>query len=505
MSNINYNFNKLTPFRFFCLTNFPFIEEDFDSLTTYELLCKVVGYLNKVIDTTNAIGTQTEELTNAFNKLKSYVDNYFKNLDVQDEINNKLNEMAQSGELTEIIAQYLQLAGLLCFNTVNDLKNATNIVNGSFVKTYGQNSYNDGLGAFYKIRTITSSDVVDNYKIISLNINNTLIAERIFLSKKRCILIGDSYSVGVGATNGKGWSSYTKTLLEKNGYEVIILHENGSGFVRTGEHSNTFKTLLENNLNSISNKQFIDKIIVAGGCNDFLYLGNIIENAIKDFIAFCKNNFVNSKIYIGMIGNFSKENEISKMKFALYRDVLPAYTKCNKYGGIYLSGSENLNRNYSLFNDDNTHLSNYEQIGKGIFNIIENQQNTQFNSFIEATTNNNNLSKQIKMYTMQQDNIVQILIPQQIQIDFTELQTGNTIKLGEIKLENYRSSGGFNLLIPCEIALKLSDNSTHYSNANLSINYDNVLYLNIQNSIKFENIKTIALAGSSITLPSIYC
>ena len=107
MSNINYNFNKLTPFRFFCLTNFPFIEEDFDSLTTYELLCKIVEYLNKVINTTNTIGTQTEELTNAFNKLKSYVDNYFTNLDVQDEINNKLNEMTKDGTFDKIINQTL--------------------------------------------------------------------------------------------------------------------------------------------------------------------------------------------------------------------------------------------------------------------------------------------------------------------------------------------------------------------------------------------------------------
>lgn len=179
MSNINYNFNKLTPFKFFCLTNFPFIEEDFDALTYYELLCKVVGYLNKVIDTTNAIGTQTEELTNAFNELKSYVNNYFKNLDVQEEINNKLDEMANSGELTEIIAQYLQLAGLLCFNTLNELKNATNIVAGSFTKTFGKNSYNDGLGEFYKIRNITNDDIVDEINIIKINNSDTLIAELI--------------------------------------------------------------------------------------------------------------------------------------------------------------------------------------------------------------------------------------------------------------------------------------------------------------------------------------
>lgn len=107
MSNINYNFNKLTPFKFFCLTNFPFIEEDFDALTNYQLLCKVVEYLNNVIKTTNTIGTQTEKLTNAFNTLKSYVDNYFTNLDVQEEINNKLDQMAENGTLTNLIKSYL--------------------------------------------------------------------------------------------------------------------------------------------------------------------------------------------------------------------------------------------------------------------------------------------------------------------------------------------------------------------------------------------------------------
>lgn len=498
-----FEYKNLSPFKWFVLENFPFIEADFDALTDWQLYCKLGKEINKIIDSQNIVGEQAENLTNAFNNLKNYVDNYFDNLDVQDEINNKLNEMAESGELTEIIAQYLKLASLLCFNTVNDLKNANNIVNGSFVKTYGQDTYNDGLGAFYKIRTITSSDVVDNYKIIPLNINNTLIAERIFLSKKRCILIGDSYSVGVGSTNGKGWSSYTKELLENNGYEVINLKANGAGFVRLGEGSQTFKKLLENNLKNIINKQSIDKIIVAGGCNDFIYTSDVIENAINDFITFCKNNFVNSKIYVGMIGNFSRE--VNGRKYALYREVLPAYINCNKYGGIYLSGSENLNRNYSLFKDDDTHLSNYEKIGKGIFNIIENQRNTQYNPFVKATTNNSNLSKQIELYSMQQDNLIQISIPNQIGIQFTEFKNGNYLNLGEIKLENFRGSKGFDFIIPVEVALVLSDASVHYSQATISIASNNALILFIQNSTAFNNIRTIAIAGSSITLPSIYC
>ena len=176
---MNFNFKKLPPFKFFVLQNFPFIEADFDAITNYQLLCKVVEYLNKVIDENNRIGEQTENLTNGFNELQDYVNNYFENLDVQEEINNKLDEMAESGQLTDIIAQYLQLAGLLCFNTVNDMKNATNLVNGSFVKTFGFHNIGDKGQNIYKIRNITNTDIVDNITIISINTTSDLVAELI--------------------------------------------------------------------------------------------------------------------------------------------------------------------------------------------------------------------------------------------------------------------------------------------------------------------------------------
>ena len=467
-----------------------------ESLSYYELLCKVVAKLNETIELSNGTAEGLKEL-------QDYVANYFDNLDVQEEINNKLDEMAEQGVLTDIIAQYLQLAGLLCFNTVNDMKNATNLINGSFAKTYGLNEYNDGKGEFYKIRNITSSDIVDNYKIIALNNSDVLIAELIETAKKRCILIGDSYSVGVSATNNKGWSTYTKELLESNGYSVTIINENGAGFVKQGENLHTFKTLLESNLPNILNKQYVDKIVVAGGCNDYLYTTNVIEPAIEEFINFCKTNFINSKVYVGMIGNFSKE--ISGWKFALYNKVLPAYINCNKYGGIYLSGTENLNKKYSLFDVDNTHLLNYEAIGCGIFNILENKNMTKYNTYTKSTTNNTNLSKQIEMYTMQQDNIVNILIPNQSVINLTTPATGNVLNLGKIELENYRSSDGFILSIPCEIAVILQDRNVYYSNANITINNDNELLLSIQNNTTFKNIVTLAFAGTSFTLPTIYC
>lgn len=97
----------LTPFKRAVIQQFPFIEEDFDALTNYGLLCKIVEYLNNLLESQNEVNEQTVALTNAFNELKDHVDNYFDNLDVQNEINNKIDEMFQRGELNTILANYV--------------------------------------------------------------------------------------------------------------------------------------------------------------------------------------------------------------------------------------------------------------------------------------------------------------------------------------------------------------------------------------------------------------
>lgn len=98
---------NLTPFKWFCLENFPFIEGDFDAINEYHLLCKIVKKINDIIKSENELGTEFEKISNSFIEIKNYVDNYFNNLDVQDEINNKLNEMVLDGSLADIIDQEL--------------------------------------------------------------------------------------------------------------------------------------------------------------------------------------------------------------------------------------------------------------------------------------------------------------------------------------------------------------------------------------------------------------
>ena len=96
MNNEENKFIKLTPFKMQVLQNFPFIDADFDALTNYELLCKVVEYLNLTMEDVNILSEKIDEFQH-----------YFDNLDVQEEINNKLDEMAEDGELTDLIKNYV--------------------------------------------------------------------------------------------------------------------------------------------------------------------------------------------------------------------------------------------------------------------------------------------------------------------------------------------------------------------------------------------------------------
>ena len=94
-------------FRRFVIQNFPFIEEDFDALTDYGLISKIVEYLNTVIDSQNDLSDNFTELNNAFIELHDYVEHYFDNLDVQQEINTKLDTMVADGTMDELLNRIL--------------------------------------------------------------------------------------------------------------------------------------------------------------------------------------------------------------------------------------------------------------------------------------------------------------------------------------------------------------------------------------------------------------
>jgi len=79
-----------------------------ESLSYYECMLWLCNYLqNTVIPAINNNGEAVEELQGLYVELKNYVDNYFTNLDIQTEINQKIDEMVANGTLTHLIKEYI--------------------------------------------------------------------------------------------------------------------------------------------------------------------------------------------------------------------------------------------------------------------------------------------------------------------------------------------------------------------------------------------------------------
>lgn len=118
---------KLNPFAKFCCTIGNLPTSYMISLTYEEQLLWLCNYLeDTVIPAVNTNAEAVQELQELYVVLKNYVDNYFENLDVQEEINQKLDEMAENGSLTSIISAYVNPLIQEQNNLINNFITETN-------------------------------------------------------------------------------------------------------------------------------------------------------------------------------------------------------------------------------------------------------------------------------------------------------------------------------------------------------------------------------------------
>ena len=100
------------PFRRFCTTIMTIgtLPSSYQEAMSYqEMLLWLCDFIeNKVIPAFDNNANAITELQNLYIELKSYVDNYFTDLDVQEEINNKLDDMATDGSLGKVMQKYIQ-------------------------------------------------------------------------------------------------------------------------------------------------------------------------------------------------------------------------------------------------------------------------------------------------------------------------------------------------------------------------------------------------------------
>ena len=221
---IDVNVKTLSPFTKILMTIGELPTSYLMSMTYYEQLIWFTKYLQEqVIPAVNTNAEAVEEVQQIVIDLQNYINNYFDNLDVQEEINNKLDEMVEQGTLQEIITDYLNSKALFCYDDVESMKEATNLIDGSYTRTLGFYSLNDGGGATYKIRTKTNSDSPNNMDLIQLN-NETLVAVLIVNDTLNIKQIGaksdnstDNSSIFQYAVN----TYYNKIILIPEGNYVI--------------------------------------------------------------------------------------------------------------------------------------------------------------------------------------------------------------------------------------------------------------------------------------------
>lgn len=289
-----------------------------ESMTYYELLAWFTNYLETVIiptvnnnaecveelqqkfiklkgDTEKEISDFTTYITNLYNELKDFVDNYFDNLDVQDEIDHKLDEMASEGTLQEIIASYLQSNVAWCFDTVADMKLSENLVAGSYAQTLGFHTLNDGGGAIYYI---TDSGTANEMNVIAVgDLYANLVVNPSSLNVKQFGAYGDGEHDDLSAIqatiNYGRANNYYDVLIPSGNYHVSnaieipeLMHVHGNTY------DTTFIEKTTNNVDSVNN---VDAIIILRKTNN--YASSYTERQHFRDIALLGNNTTSYGIY----------------------------------------------------------------------------------------------------------------------------------------------------------------------------------------------------------------
>lgn len=381
MANVNNNYTdmkNLTPFKLCVLQNFPFIETDFDAVTNYQLLCKVVEYLNKVIDNHNNQNNNITQLEQNFITLYNYVKDYFDNLDVQNEINNKIDELITTGEFNSFLSgiytpemfgakgdgvtddtEAIQKA--LAFNNVNISKNyliTENLVLHSNLKVFGG-------GTITKKSEFNDSYL--NHSIFSCTNSNNIDINNI-------VLISNSLAISVhGCSN----VNITNLIINSKKYSILI-----SDSEKNESNGITISNIkVENDVTIFSS----DGIHIDGGCSN-IYVTNVSGTSGDDFIAL---------------------NAIEGIRKTI-KNIIIDNIKCSGYAGVRLYGQlncviENVSINNSYINSDNgirlTNIVGFTEINRNAptFNnivfsncIVDSSIRNVFLSYINGSVTFNN-------------------------------------------------------------------------------------------------------------------
>ena len=285
---------KVPPLKKICMTIGQLPASYVESMSYYEMLVWFVHYLrDDIIPVVNANGEATKELQELYVELQEYVNNYFDNLDVQEEINNKLDEMVEDGTLQEIITDYLNSKAIFSYDTVADMIQATNLIDGSYAKTLGYYSIGDYGDCIYKISETSTND------IRSIELDNGLYA----IAQLDLIVIGNKLGLHNDKTTDDSTNLQNIINFCKNNDRELIL----KGIIYVANTIDT-KGIKISGVGTPSNAQ-ATYTSESYGYLEFDYLRNVNDGALITF-----NDYLNDVIKTGTAIVSDTANPILKCK-----------------------------------------------------------------------------------------------------------------------------------------------------------------------------------------------
>lgn len=289
-------------FRNWVLQNFPYLEDDFDALTDYELFSKICGYVIKY-------SKDNEEMKKKIAEFQ----HYFDNLDVQEEIDNKLDEMAASGELAEIINEEIfeglnadikynklnQLVDNVQFTMYSDLSSIFGVdlgwaVSACYLKEINNNVYGIICANDY---TSNNPTYIERFNIRTFNFNDNTISD-----------VTERYTEIPGHANGVAYIGNNKVLIVGTPYFYIY-------------------DLINNTYTSINN--LLDSGWISMVTNDDL--GNVYG---------CQDWNYDTSSVMNRFFNFTVDNEEDTISIASFREIpnLKEHLQKNEQGMVIYNG-----------------------------------------------------------------------------------------------------------------------------------------------------------------------
>ena len=293
---MNNEIKFISPFKRLCVTIGNLPTAYMESMSYYECITYLVKLLtNEVIPAVNNNSEVVKEL-------QDYVAHYFDNLDVQEEINNKLDEMAESGALADIINEEI-------FTELNNQVQAN----------------------------------TEDIGTLETTVNN--------LINKKWLFVGDSYAQGYNPDgNVTGWPYLLKAKMNLGNDECIISANGGAGFANPSAK-------YENIINNMSADPDISDVLICGGYNDLTFDKTAIYNGMSNTLTKIREKFVNVKnIYVGFIGGCTNEYHGNiQVRNAYYTESASAL------GITYLPNLQYALFNAGYFGSDKIHPNSYGQ------------------------------------------------------------------------------------------------------------------------------------------------